>query len=132
MITIDIDRVAEDVALIIAHPTGVIYQAQAGGMLCSHPECEGFVICLGAGLSHFDDCGYGCDNIGFEASLRDKLATDLDPLLQRYSLGWTYQISFDFDRIDELQEGWWPVLVKGKMDGRPIDWRGYIHTGNCD
>jgi Family of unknown function (DUF6210) len=127
-------------ALIIHHPTGVEYEAQAGGLLCNHPTCEGFVIDLRDFAQEFNDCAYICADDSPE--IQQRLAHDLDlyfkenrhPFCHNVDL---WSITFDYSRIEELQEGWWPVIVTGKLSGgilatEIVKWIGYIHTGNCD
>jgi hypothetical protein len=133
---ISVDRVnPDDTILILEAKTGILYEAQCGGMMCEHPKFEGFVLCLGNFMQDFDDCSYGCDHIQDLPEKRDQLANDLNDLLQSETDRWRYSIVFDFERIDQLKEGWWPVIVTGVID----DWndtagrfRGIIHTGNCD
>lgn len=133
-ILIDVEQLNafSNVILIVSHPTGVFYTAQTGGVSCNHPECEGFAISLGSFLEEFDDCDYGCQYIDRLPEKQKQLADDLNKLFIAHTTGWRYQITFDYSRLNELQEGWWPVLVKGNLDTQPIDWKGYIHTGNCD
>lgn len=136
MITLGVHvAVPDQTALIIRYDTGVKYKAQCGGLACAHPTLEGFVIGLGEFMSDFDDCNYGCCHIPELPVRRLELAKALDERLKEYTKKWRYQISFDFDRIEETMEGWWPVIVEGTID----DWGslrgkfwGILHTGNCD
>lgn len=127
--------IPEGTALIINYPSGVLYEAQCGGMMCLHNKYEGFAIQLGYLFDDFDDCSYGCDHIQDIKNQRDRLADDLNTMLITNTKKWKFNIRFDFDRITELQEGWWPVLISGVIDdwnGLQGEFRGIIHTGNCD
>lgn len=135
-IKLDADDIVPDgTAFIASYPTGILYSVQAGGMGCSHPECEGFVINMGDFGDSFDDCHYGCSDLSYESELRQRLAPILDSYLRIESIRTGRDVRFDFDRIDELKEGWWPVLLHGYKDFYtevPGTLKGYIHTGNCD
>jgi hypothetical protein len=137
-ITIDIwQAVKYATALIISHPTGVIYEVQAGGLSCTHPTCEGFVLKVGDLGQDISECAYGCAHIGNDVKLQNEFALFLDNYLKKQTIDWPYQIAFDYDRLTELQEGWWPVVVTGLLDGgilatKHVTWKGYIHAGNCD
>lgn len=124
--------VSDGTVLIVSYPTGILYTAQCGGIGCRHPECEGFVLSLGSFASDFDDCSYGCHHIeDLDSEDKLKLARDIDNVLISESAKYRYHIGFDFDRINQLMEGWWPVTIH-KLD----DWegvlRGFLHIGNCD
>lgn len=129
---IDVDRVSDGTALIIAFPTGVTYTAQCGGIGCYHPTCEGFVLSLGSFMQNFDDCSYGCHHIqDLSEEEKKKLAKDIDHAILKESGNWSMKILFDYDRINQLMEGWWPVVING-LDDWGGTLRGFIHTGNCD
>lgn len=134
VISVDIVN-SEDTILILGFKTGIFYEAQCGGIGCEHPKFEGFVIALGKFMQDFDDCKYGCSHIQNIPQQREKLASDLNVILINATSRWRYVIAFDFERISELREGWWPVIVSGVID----EWnktsgafKGIIHTGNCD
>lgn len=133
--------VGEDqIPLILLAPTGIVYTAQCGGVGCTHPEAEGFVIGLRANFEQeINDCTYGCAHLSDQdeggRKLREKLARDLHFFLFEASSDWNFKIEFDFERIDLLQEGWWPVVVIGEFDkfyGTHLNHKGFIHIGNCD
>jgi hypothetical protein len=130
---IDVDNIVSGTALIIAHPTGIFMTAQCGGVGCSHPSIEGFAIDLGSFMDDFDDCKYGCHHIpDLSEEEKKRLASDIDAELSNFK---PFMIRFDFDRIEEMQEGWWPIKVKGEIDKwnrTHIDSIGFIHNGNCD
>jgi hypothetical protein len=129
---IDVDRVVDGTALIISYPTGITYTAQCGGVGCTHPVCEGFVLSLGSFMGSFDDCSYGCQHIeDLSEEEKKKLGKDINAQMLSESKNWSMSILFDFDRINQMMEGWWPVVVNGFDDwGGTL--RGFIHTGNCD
>lgn len=133
---ISVDDIIPDViSIILRHPTGVFYSAQAGGMMCDHPKYEGVLFPFDyTVLENFDDCSYGCDHLHDIEGAALKLANDLNEIFRK--LPPQINVRFDFNRITELQEGWWPVIFTGK-----IGWfqtnefneiEGIIISGNCD
>lgn len=138
-IVIDVDDVVDEyTALIVLAKTGIKYTAQCGGMGCTHPEAEGFVLPLAEFAQDFDDCSYGCWNLQypeFEEN-RNNLAIDFNTYcrikLKKYR--WQHiDIQFDMSRINQLQEGWIPVLMSGKYLGIEFDnTQCIVHNGNCD
>lgn len=128
------DAVGENTALIVRHPTGVEWTAQTGGIACNHPTVFGFVLSLGDFGQGFDDCSYGCYSISYEQRVFFIMA--LSDLFTEWGKANKLQISFNHARKDELQEGWWPVILNGPFsDMSPVvfeDDEAYIHTGNCD
>lgn len=128
--------------LILCFPTGTFYEAQIAGLACEQRKAEGLALSLGAYAQDFDDCSYGCafmDDAG-----RARLADDLGAYFQRVPPK-HITLQIDRNRLAEMEEGWWPVLVTGRIVpylkeeppdnhwyGELIDWRGYLHTGNCD
>jgi hypothetical protein len=133
-IIIDAEDESNDFAvLIINYPTGVHYTAQCGGLGCSHPTLEGFTIPLW--LMVFDDCSYGCHHISYREAvdLREKLSKDLDVYLKKETEMSLIKLSFDFGNIEHLEEGWWPVIIKGRIGNiENFEGTGIVHTGNCD
>jgi len=133
MIKFDSEQVVTDkTALIVKHPTGIVYEVQAGGIGCTHPKVEGFILDWGNLGQDFDDCSFGCAYISQDEGLRDKLAKALSEYLLKETERSTCQTLFDFDRVSELEEGWWPVVVIGKIADQSVNWKGYLHTQNCD
>jgi len=118
-------------ALIVCFPTGVFYHCQVGGMLCEQVKCEGYVINMHTLGIDFDDCDYLCsfrnrEKIHHEGQF--KVGEIIDAYLKKHTEKWKISLATDFERIYELQEGWWPVIGKH----RKTDIKGYIHIGNCD
>jgi hypothetical protein len=141
---------AEGMAIICA-PTGIICTVQAGGISCEQPKVEGYRLPIWMhdsksfyeALKEFDDCKWGCyagkawNNLDDEE--RIKYAEAIDKFLKE-SVNWVENLenirfSFDYERIEEVMEGWWPVLVQfhhyeyGYYDRK---FKGYLHFGNCD
>lgn len=124
------DVITENTALVLLANTGVIYSAQTGGLMCDHPEAEGFVLDVSGFGADLDDCSYGCHHIKYSTDMQGRLADAIKEYLinwkSRYNI--RYNIRFDEDRKHELQEGWWPVLATYNS----VEFKGYLHTGNCD
>lgn len=133
MITIDVDRITDDSVLIILHPTGIKYTAQCGGMSCTHPSAEGYAIPLGDFAEYLNGCDYGCEYLPQMPDKQKEFAAAFDAYAKEETKDWIYKISFDHDRIGELQEGWIPVLLNGKMDDIVFSYtKAFLHNGNCD
>lgn len=97
--------------LICKKETGVFYTSQCGGMACQHLEYEGFLMLVHEFSNEIDDHEYGCLHIQ-DGGKREELAFEIDCLLRKYD--GIISLRFDFDRIDELLEGWWPVKIEIK------------------
>jgi len=144
---------------IICAPTGVLCTVQAGGAVCAHPTVEGYAIALHNDrddnffeeLERLDDCGWGCHStLGMREEVRFSGGTDWryreDYALEIYKflnenlndkIVECIHFDFDYDRLNELMEGWWPVLVRfkeypGKETYYNTEFKGYLHFGNCD
>lgn len=159
---IDLDEVClpDDIwyPLIVCSKTNIFYTVQAGGGSCDHPEAEGFVLRIRCGdLIDFNDCDMGCwhsmafDDDDYESIKRTsdnrKIHADLiNKCLSKYEGRHTWhqtfvkKLEFNYDKIDELLEGWWPVKVtmayrKDEYPSKILELdilEGYIHAGNCD
>jgi hypothetical protein len=140
---------------IICAPTGIICTAQVGGIRCAHPSVEGYSIPLIVNTwdyneeLDFDDCEWGC---GANQELENKeyklrYAEEIDKVLSRINEENKYiqclQFKFDYERVGELMEGWWPVLVQfgftefdnlsqEKLEPYKQQFKGYLHFGSCD
>ncbi len=137
MLTIDAELLFEDNwPLIIEADTGIKYTVQAGGIGCTHPECEGFAIAIGAMIGVPDDCSYGCQYIPDDPEAVFKLSRDIDNYLKEYTKDWSFHLSFNYNKLIFLQEGWWPVKIRGIIpsceSAGNVDWAGYLSPGNCD
>lgn len=128
--------------LIIHSPTNIWIESQVAGHACHCPSIEGFVIDCPKYWVGIDDCEMGCHLINdLNPALQSKVAnaiqedfkyiqSKLTPeVLATLSVNENMTLNFDFDRINELEEAWWPVLV---------DWngqkglKGYLTGWNCD
>lgn len=147
--------------VIVCAPTGVKFSVQVGGQLCTHPKIEGYPIYLrsiattnregfDSALNNFDDCSWGCsmwkddDNrCSDEYYLEYGLAIDkfIKECVNRSNelelmICPDIKFSFDFKRLGEVMEGWWPVLIQYKKDFEneyfDKNFKGYLHLGNCD
>jgi len=137
---VSLERVVgwDDTALVLLKKTGVWYTAQCGGVSCTHPHAEGYAISIRDFAQDFDDCSYGCQYIGHKdnSEARMKLGKDFDTYCREKTKSWKWSIRFDFERVEETQEGWLPVIVNGMVDDFDDfifeNERGFIHNGNCD
>ena len=128
--------------LIICAPTNIWIDCQVGGHACRHPCVEGFVIDCPKYWVGIDDCKMGCYFINDEyKDLQLKVSNNIQKdfeyvqskltpeILSTLSPNENMKLNFDYERLDELQEAWWPVLV---------DWngqnglKGYLTGWNCD
>jgi hypothetical protein len=113
---------------VICAPTGIFCTSQVGGTACCHPEAEGFYMNVFVNaeedevhfrkvLDEFDDCKRGC-NFAFEDmedEERHEYAQAIDDFLiknlnKKSVCGSIFE--FDYERIKEVMEGWWPVLIR--------------------
>lgn len=118
--------------ILVCAPTGVYYTAQVGGKLCLHPEVEGFPFLSPLHGIDAKDCPAIC--MGGNEVSRKKFADELDAIL---SEGEGYITArFDYSRIEQLTEGWWPILFNGTgkdyLDGHFENSPAWLYTGNCD
>lgn len=116
-----VDFWPRQVVILVEHPTGVIYQAQAGGYACLHPEAEGYIQftdILSRNLEERFDDGYGghCYNGITKAD-----ADMVDDLLDRYFLK---EWRVDREKLKEAYEAWIP-LKRGRE-------KGYLCWENSD
>lgn len=133
---IDVDTFfPQQTVLIVEHKTGFEWEAQCGGINCTHPSLKGMAIPMGGLLEFFSGCEFGCGYISEDEPSRKKLAVEIGNRLENANTQ-KMRIQFDYERIDELQEGWFPVIVTGKWgywDELSFEAsKGYLHTGNCD
>jgi len=136
MKAIETDSVTgENTCIIVLAPTGIKYTAQCGGIGCTHPEAEGWVFAFGDFAEDFNDCSYGCSYLGLEsfADERAKLAQDFDTYAAAELVHNMLKIKFDYSRIDQLQEGWIPILLNGFLDETKFEnAQAILYNGNCD
>jgi len=136
---IDIEDFTDNAMCLVLAKTGVKYTAQVGGVGCSHPEKEGYLLSLGTNID-FDSCSYGCAYLTKYANEdpkaaagRNRLGFDFDVLCVEYFKGCKAGFRFDFDRVDETMEGWLPIKFHGKYNSQSLDGLvGFFFNGNCD
>ncbi len=119
--------------LIVCTGDGPWWSVQCGGVQCNTRRAQGVVIQIGRSLIDVDDCS--CYIHGFDKAANIAMANKIDSALQEQTRnGALYQIKFDFDKINEMIEGWWPVLVRMYDDDNDTwhDLAGYVSAGNCD
>lgn len=137
MIVLDVDIAGgwnDDRAFLICGcKTGIYYTSQCGGLSCDHPEYEGFLITIYDVSKKIDDCEYGCSRIGKDNTKLKKLADKIDEILKETYSG-IVSLTFDYDRILETKEGWWPVnvVLSDKMTGLYFSGHGIVCGWNCD
>jgi hypothetical protein len=120
-----------DCALIICDKTGIFYEAQCGGVGCTHPRAEGVFLPLFDVAKDMDECSFGCSEITYDPNLQAIFANAIDDKLKKLPR-FSFRLRFDFARITELQEGWWPLVIKGILYDIPMNHKCYYHRGNCD
>jgi hypothetical protein len=130
--------ITDGCALVIQMPTGVKYEAQCGGLACTHPQVEGVYFPVWDVAPDLGDCEEGCSNLTkvpqphdkpeLRKAFADKIQKQLEDL-DKYS----FKLRFDYERIDELQEGWWPLVITGTLyDVENLNHKCVYHRGNCD
>lgn len=136
MTLIEIESVVGDnTALVVLAPTGVKYTAQCGGMACTHPEAEGYLLNLGGFMQDFDTCEYGCLYIDRDERHQKELRNATNEYCEDDDSIWGDVMRFDDSRITDAQEGWIPVTLNGSLRFPEITFnndRGWVHNFNCD
>jgi hypothetical protein len=137
MIELDVDNFFDgnESVVIVCYPTGVKYTAQAGGTGCTQPSAEGFLLFIQLVNVDDHDYLYGYLLLDILSSKRLELANHINDILINETKGGRIRLEFDFSRVDQLQEGWWPVKIKadlGYLEDEPFEGTGWLHNGNCD
>lgn len=112
-------------ALIVEHPTGVVYVNQAGRVMCLQPSAEGFVVPIGNDVSddmrllsvwprlaaHWTGPVRSSEGAGrgLMAGLTDVDADVLDSVLADDAA--LANLRVDRTRLEEAFEAWLPVVV---------------------
>ena len=102
-----------DLGLIVRATTNVIYSNQAGGVMCLHPELEGFFVplCTHLGMRELqalqDVCGEG-----WNTAIDDEMADTLDWIFGCQGLRC---IRVDRSKLEESWESWVHVTVSGEL-----------------
>ncbi|AYA63865.2 DUF6210 family protein [Alteromonas sp. RKMC-009] len=123
--------------LIVSAKTGVSYENQVGGHSCAHVSYEGFLVPFADIAPRFDDCELGCgdinpDNPGTQRFAANQIAKAI--LDYNDSGDWKLKFDFDYSRLSELKEDWWPVVITGTIGNTRFDKHPAIYTRmqNCD
>jgi len=127
----------ETPVLIVKEQTGVEYLEQCGGMACWQNSYEGFIVSFHDIDEDFSECKLGCADIHPQfPSTQLSAAKEIDKAIKAYFSDFepNLRFKFDFDRVDELMENWWPVKLTGKCGGRILKDHPAIYTrqNNCD
>jgi hypothetical protein len=130
-ICIDINRASSYLEgfdyIVILLPTGIKWEMQVGGMLCLHKQPEGIAV-LNSQID-FDDCDGYCSglfgNTAKAKKKRESLAIKIDHMFKE---GWDNVFKFDFSRIDDLLEAYWPICYN--LKGQWL--KAIYHHENCD
>jgi hypothetical protein len=122
------------VPIIMLSNTGIYWDHQCNHHSCSQNSGEGYII--GFDLNNFDfDSEKLCDwNENLD---KEMLADEIDSALSKYSDCVIENISVDQERVQEIVEGWVPVLVCLRNDGiflrhDGLGRKGYLCLPNCD
>lgn len=143
--------------VIICSNTGIICTTQVGGIACLSPKVEGFPLYIDViePLDDFDDCKWGCINsLINDPKYLEQYGNEIDKYLKDNINGnnvLKINFEFDYERKNELMEGWWPVLIRFSQHERTVykdgsvmhsyddkeslsdtKFKGYLHFGNCD
>ncbi len=110
--------------VIVKAPTGVKYTSESGGILCHHPEVEGFFVPLSVGYrKNIEDelhdllCGGHSDNPYLDKD-------DLELAMSWHEI----RLRLDISALPETEEAWIHVVVENEasrlgphcdLDGKP-------------
>ncbi|MEU4116536.1 DUF6210 family protein [Kitasatospora sp. NPDC028055] len=109
--------------VIVAAPTGVVYQSQCGGYACAQYEQEGYLVPLyGADLDEDLNAifvgelkGWGMRGQEWQAGVLDRLRTAVDALgiygSGRHDVSGPPSLVLDESRLSEAAEAWIPVIT---------------------
>lgn len=117
--------------LLIPYPTGVYWDTQAGGLACSNPGVEGFLLPLGeprSSIPHGPGCWGSLKAWKHEISPVERAGFEE---IDRWLKGQGWGMEFDWERADLAEEAWWPVLLSRRV-GNLRDKRAWLATDNCD
>lgn len=132
---------------VVKAPTDIWYSVQCGGAICDQEYIEGYLLTLmlkdtkifAQALEEFEDCGRGCAltnyDVEYDENYNTEYAQDIDLFLIDHVNGkekHDYNFKFDYSRLKELKEGWWPVFIQFSLNSDSQKSRGYLHFGNCD
>jgi len=106
--------------VVVAHPTGIVYEHQYGGTACRQGELEGYLVPVDGRaalpeLRHVFEAqlkGTGLRSRTFEwpAGLLERVVAAVESIrFWPANDGTPEQLQVDRDRLDELDEAWIPV-----------------------
>lgn len=101
--------------VIIEHPTGIKYHGQVGGVTCSHPSIEGFLLPLNfQNWSYLEElsCEGCCMNSPIDEQTKEILLKNWPS-----QEGSEYRILLDEDRLSAGTEAWFPIKI---VEGREL------------
>ena len=115
--------------IIIPSPTGVFFESQCGGSCCVYKKVEGFIIKVPPSFKVLDEDEEGCKSMEHRFFDYEKDKEIIKSIFdKRKEVAWILNdrfknidyssfdfpithISFNFDKVDELREAWWPILL---------------------
>lgn len=132
-------------AVVVAAQTGVVYEAEAGGVACVHVELEGYLVPIGSFgcdgqtevdrfeltyLFHAENESGGCPYFGLGGRplprrLLEKLRAVVSNIPLRLPDTSVGPLALDEDLALEAAEAWVPVRM-------PNGERGFLTWRNCD
>jgi hypothetical protein len=116
------------VGLIIPHPTGVIYQTQAGGTCCLQPELEGASVPFdGEQVNEALYAWFTRPTYGDSGPTRGIYAEDADRI-DEVLRAWRptgLPVTVDRARLDESVEAWVHVVIHGDESPPPSLFSGF-------
>jgi hypothetical protein len=103
----------DELMLIVAHPSGVAYQNQVGGVTCDQPRLEGILAPLAVSRrakERIEGLDYSNGALGISSGLADSIDAQLaaEPVARF--------VSVDRSRLDDCQEAWIYVLIASPQD----------------
>jgi len=117
--------------LIIEGMTGIFWENQVGHYACEHPCVEGFIVPINFLGHKINDCEWYEEDT-LEENARLGVEIDAALLKNEYSgVNIFTDLRFNFDKVGELRECWWPVKGFFLNNGKK-EFTGYITNVNCD
>lgn len=111
---------SHDPFLVVEEKTGITYSQQVGGIMCDHPNVEGFLVPLGDEV-HWRAIGQASHEFCCSGALTPEFAEKAQELWPKpsssYAMGWI--IALDETRLSEGTECYIPVVAK---QVKKIDW----------
>lgn len=108
--------------LLVEHPTGVSYSGQVCGIMCDHPQVQGFIIPLEKREWSVleGSCAVACTHYGLDAKALAWLRQRW-PVTTRMEWGhfWGVHVELDDTRAAQGTECWFPVRLAQKVRPKP-------------